>query len=311
MDVDPDSAAFYRSLPGDLGDRLRSVLTDSNGGVYLRIENGRCPMWRQDGLCRIQAELGHDALCATCREFPRLRHDYGDFVELDLELSCPEAARLIFSGPARPQSEDTPGGDPSEYDCQLMSTLLQSRTAVTNFLEDASLPLAQQLAAVLLYAHQVQGEIDGGEALLFDPQACLNAAKGYAGQGKIGALLDFFEGLEFLTERWRQCLADAARETSMADSLRPLALYGVRRYWLQAVSDLDLVCRAKFIVAACVLVSAIGGDPVQTSQLFSKEIENDHDNLEAILDAAYTNPAFTNANLLGLLINPEKIGKTS
>ena len=47
-------------------------------------------MWRQDGLCRIQAELGHEALCKTCREFPRLRHDYGSFVELGLELH-PEA----------------------------------------------------------------------------------------------------------------------------------------------------------------------------------------------------------------------------
>ena len=28
----------------------------------------------------IQAELGEQALCKTCREFPRLTHDYGGFV---------------------------------------------------------------------------------------------------------------------------------------------------------------------------------------------------------------------------------------
>ena len=78
VDVDAESARMYRALPGALGDRLRQVLTDTeDGDAVMEIENGRCPMWREDGLCRIQAELGHDALCHVCRNFPRLRHDYG------------------------------------------------------------------------------------------------------------------------------------------------------------------------------------------------------------------------------------------
>ena len=88
--VDGEKAALYRSLPGELGDRLRRFLKNEDGEVYLTLEGTRCPMWRADGLCRIQAELGEGALCKTCREFPRLTHDYGSFVELGLELSCPE-----------------------------------------------------------------------------------------------------------------------------------------------------------------------------------------------------------------------------
>ena len=89
VDVDEEAAAFYRGLPGPLGDRLRQVLRHTDGGTVMTIQDGRCPMWREDGLCRIQAELGEDALCYVCSQFPRLRHDYGDFVELGLELSCP------------------------------------------------------------------------------------------------------------------------------------------------------------------------------------------------------------------------------
>ena len=96
MDVDSASAAYYRSLPGELGDRLRQVLTDTPDGTVMALENGRCPMWRTDGLCEIQKHLGEAALCRVCRTFPRLRHDYGRFAELGLELSCPEAARLIL-----------------------------------------------------------------------------------------------------------------------------------------------------------------------------------------------------------------------
>ena len=87
VQVDEESAAFYRALPGDLGDRLRQVLKTEDGETVMQIENRRCPMWRGDGLCHIQAELGHDALCKTCRDFPRLTHDYGNFTELGLELS--------------------------------------------------------------------------------------------------------------------------------------------------------------------------------------------------------------------------------
>ena len=121
VQVDEASAAYYRNLSGDLGDRLRQVLVEEDGDTILRIENGRCPMWRQDGLCRIQAELGEQALCKTCREFPRLTHDYGDFQELTLELSCPEAARMILSTPPaalRPQT--VPGGEEPEYDEEAM-----------------------------------------------------------------------------------------------------------------------------------------------------------------------------------------------
>ena len=116
VQVDDTSAACYRQLPGTLGDDLRRVLREEDGEFYLTIADRRCPMWRQDGLCRIQAELGEAALCKTCREFPRLTHDYGDFVELGLELSCPEAARLILNSHPTLVSEDIPGDGQAEYD---------------------------------------------------------------------------------------------------------------------------------------------------------------------------------------------------
>lgn len=101
VEVDDASARRYLQTDGALGERLRQVRRREDGRWYLTVTEGRCPMWRDDGLCRIQAELGEAALCHTCREFPRLSHDYGDFREYTLELSCPEAAQLILqSGPA-------------------------------------------------------------------------------------------------------------------------------------------------------------------------------------------------------------------
>ena len=57
-----------------------------------------------------------------------------------------------------------------------------------------------------------------------------------------------------------------------------------------------------FIVISCLLVKYLGGDIFRTAQLFSKEIENSSENVDALLDAAYAHPAFTDDRLLGLLL---------
>ena len=301
VQVDEASAAVYRSLSGTLGDRLRQVMTDEDNETVMINENGRCPMWRQDGLCRIQAELGHDALCKTCREFPRLTHDYGDFIEMGLELSCPEAARIILTAPvAPPIIEFADGGEAPEYDTDAMAVLLQTREEVLSILADDSRTLGETLALALLYGHQAQALLDGLEVAAFDPVAALQTANKF---GKVtdADLPAFYAGLEILTESWRCRLASPA-PADWSAPIRAMARYGVERYWLQAVSDYDLTSRVKMIVAACLLVKNLGGDPIQTAQLYSKEIENNADNVDAILDAAYTHPLFTDQNLLGLLL---------
>ena len=301
VQVDDASAAFYRSLPGALGDRLRQVLQDSEDGIVMTIENGRCPMWRDDGLCRIQAALGEDALCQVCRDFPRLHHDYGDFVELGLELSCPEAARIIFSSPSLPPVlEEVPGGEEPEYDTAAMACLKTSREYALSLLQ-ADLPVKHRLALLLLYGYHAQGELDGEEILPFDCAGALDSARDFAKSGSIRHMADFFQTLEILTPEW-SALLNHAGDASPNPLCIPLARYFIERYWLQAVSDYDLACRVKFILIACLLVSSLPGEFIRYAQLFSKEIENNLDNVEAILDAAYSEAPFTDDKLLGLLL---------
>ncbi len=302
VQVDEASAACYRALPGDLGDKLRSVLAEEDGETVMVIENGRCPMWRQDGLCRIQAELGEEALCKTCREFPRLTHDYGNFVERTLELSCPEAARLILDNPpALFISEEVPGGGEAEYDAEAMEILKASRTVMLDLLADTSRCVPETLALALMYGYQAQSELDGAESAPFDAASALEEARSFAKAADPGALPEFFLQLEILTDTWQHRLR-TPDPGDWQDGCRNLARYFVERYWLQAVSDYDLVGRVKFAIVSCLLIRQLGGNLRETAQLYSKEIENDADNVDAILDAAYTHPAFTDEKLLGLLL---------
>ena len=300
VQVDAASAARWRSMEGDLGDALRASLYDEDGETYLRNENGRCPMWRTDGLCRIQAEQGHDALCQVCQQFPRLRHDYGNFVELGLELSCPEAARLILERQPELVTETLPGGEEPEYDGEIMDILRRSRPAALALLEKDTYSVPQRLLLMLMLGYHVQAAIDGAELLPFDPDAALMEAAQFAGTPDADALAQVYRELEILTDRWREKL-DALTAPRWEEGLCRIAQYGVLRHWYQAVSDWDLTSRVKLLLSGCALLARLPGALRDNAQLWSKEIENSAVNLDALLDGAYTQPGLTDANLLSLL----------
>ena len=302
VQVDKKTADLYSSLSGALGDRLRQVMYTEAGEVYLAIEDKRCPMWREDGLCRIQAELGHDFLCKTCREFPRLTHDYGDFVEIGLELSCPEAARLILSSGNKPRiTKDVPGGESPEYDTDAMAVLLRTRDVALKILRDDAYTPNEALAQLLYYGYQAQGELDGDPEEEFIP-ANLEAIN--SPSGDIPEFLAFFQKLEILTPKWQERLSSPTVPGQWQKGFRNLAQYFVERYWLQSVSDYDLVSRVKLAVISSLAIHFLGGNLTETAQIYSKEIENSANNVDALLDGAYTCEAFTDQNLLWLLLNP-------
>ena len=303
VQIDEDKAHFYLTLPGPLGDRLREVVKEEDGEMVMTITEGRCPMWRADGLCRIQAELGEEALCKTCREFPRLTHDYGDFIERGLELSCPEAARIILSAsPAPAVLGEVPGGETAEYDIDAMAVLKQTRATALDLIADPARTVPEMLCLLLLYGYQAQGELDGDEIRPFDADISMDTVREFAKGSSSDDILNFYKELEILTPQWANRL-NAPNTPHFPENVRALARYFVERYWLQAISDYDLACRVKFMVASCLVICALGGSFVDTAQLYSKEIENSWENVDALLDAAYAHPAFTDEKLLGILMN--------
>ena len=262
--VDDESAELYRSLPGPLGDRLREVLVDEEGGAVMQIIDGRCPMWRQDGLCRIQAELGEEALCQVCGSFPRISHDYGDLLEHQLELSCPEAARLILSSPIEdPERWEEEGGEAPEYDPEEMAQMAALRETLLKILADPRRTAAQALLDCL---ETVLGPL---------PED---------GTADIQQLAGVFLQLETLTEMWPQRLREA-EALPLDPRVRPMAAYLLRRYWFQEIGLglTDAEGKIGFIIASCLIVNSLGGDFVQTAQLFSKEIENSDCNPEDLI----------------------------
>ena len=95
--IDQEVLRYYETLEGDIGRLIREAMTEIDGDICFGLQDGNCRMLRPDGLCKIQKELGHDALCRSCALFPRFITEVGIRREIGISLSCPEAARLILT----------------------------------------------------------------------------------------------------------------------------------------------------------------------------------------------------------------------
>lgn len=97
IDVDEDSAAYYETVPGELGAKLRrSITRDGEGAHFALTADERCPFLQRDGLCELILKLGEDALCDICALHPRFYEDLGETELCGLGLSCEAVCALLL-----------------------------------------------------------------------------------------------------------------------------------------------------------------------------------------------------------------------
>ena len=98
IDIDEDTAKKYQALAGTLGEKLRKKLQKKDGEFYFAVEKeGNCPFLQEDGLCEIQRQRGEGELSKVCDAYPRREYSVSPYTQLDLHLSCEEAAIAILS----------------------------------------------------------------------------------------------------------------------------------------------------------------------------------------------------------------------
>ncbi len=274
--IDSDTEAFYNSVSGSFGDKLRNAIyTDPDGDRVFRLaEEKKCPFWGADHLCDIYRELGRERLCATCALFPRITMDYTVFTEHTLSLACPEAARLVLSEKHAYEAFDDVEIEPCEaYDTELMRWLLRTRAEAAAILT-ASKPLADRLDDLLAFAQSAQRELTGEVIDLSE----VDLSARYA-------------GLEYIDESSRCRIVAAAQAdhdlSAHEGELTSLALYWLYRYYLCAVDSLCVIAPLGFVVSSVKVAAAMAGDGGLTAaaQCYSKEIEQSYENMERLMEA--------------------------
>jgi len=103
IEIGSEILAKWQSLPpGAQKERLLANLEtkEIQGRSMLALKkapSGRCPHFRDDGLCDIHATLGEAYLGLDCRSYPRAGWTSGFRTMSMATLSCPEIARLVLA----------------------------------------------------------------------------------------------------------------------------------------------------------------------------------------------------------------------
>lgn len=101
--VDKEDYDRFRQLEhGAIRDDILSHLIERNGEYCFQNDSmGRCAMLDSDGLCRIQKSISEDALCNTCRKFPRLTAQVDGELWISMAASCPVVAKYLLTEKVR------------------------------------------------------------------------------------------------------------------------------------------------------------------------------------------------------------------
>ena len=226
--IDEKTQEKYRNYKGSFGNRLKNSI-DWKDGTFQQY-HGRCAFLNEENLCDIHIEAGHDALCRTCRRYPKHVEVYENEREVSLSLSCPAAARLIMGQkqPCRFRSIEKRGEESEkDFDEFLYSALQDCRKVMLELVQDRSVPLQLRMARILALAHDVQNRIERNRVFevetvleryqrpqareLLDAKLCRFAEHSKQQRGARAWLEDW------ITVRWR--MLDLFREFEVLDPL--------------------------------------------------------------------------------------------
>jgi len=103
VNIDRVTYGKYQQTP-DISRSLSElvVLNSQNASddeyASFKLSETHCPYLSQ-GLCSIQSKHGEQFLSDVCATYPRIMNQVGDVLERSLDLSCPEAARIVLRDP--------------------------------------------------------------------------------------------------------------------------------------------------------------------------------------------------------------------
>lgn len=296
--LDPDSTKYYKTVGGEIGDKLCSRLAkDEDGDDIFTLKNNRCPFLNGNNLCDLYITLGEKSLCSTCTLFPRFYDDFGLFREEGLGFACPEAARIILESNRPLVLTEYGENEESDFDIdkEFLNYLLTLRERIFRIINDNSISFKLKVTKILSLCESMQEAIDGeatDRQTHSDFRQCVEilSQMEYIDENRKNILLSLNDD-NFNTEIYQTYQNDFNR----------LLEYYIFRYLLKAAYDYDVLTKGKYGVFACAVVGRLyakGIDRITAMQGYSKEIEYSDVNLEILDNALYEN--FSVSDLIDL-----------
>lgn len=268
VDADEQSLKYYRTLSGDIRNKIDSVLDrDEFGNTIFRLaDKKRCPFLNRENLCDMHIAIGGEHTPYTCRMFPRFINDFGGTREMGVSFSCPVASDMMWnlSEPMRFVDElnDLPP-QLNEIDAQTYFYLTKARKRAFEIVQDRTIPINKRLIKLLDFGVEIQNDLEeyqqGTQSIDF---------------------FDVFRNPELINPQWTDKVNHAVIKP-VADEMfnENIAAYFIFRYFLTAVYDYDVLSKIKMAVMGVLIVTYLGEDS-WTIHLWSKETEHSQYNMD-------------------------------
>lgn len=164
IEIDEDTAEKYHSIQGELGQKIKDNITETEEEIYFNLrEERRCPFLNQENLCDLILEQGEDILCDICREHPRHYQWFGDYTEVGLGLCCEEAGRLLFQSDQplgfileEEIDYDTCVQPAEEEEQRYIELLLEARETAYGIVQNSDMEWEARLILLLQYGEELQ-----------------------------------------------------------------------------------------------------------------------------------------------------------
>ena len=268
IDIDEESLARYKAMPGTLGERLRKHISADDPPHFVLGEGERCPYLNERNLCDLILEGGEGLLCQICDDHPRFRNFLPGYTEIGLGLCCEGAAQLILSQQEPVQLLSEGNWEEKDPDAEALLALRQQAFAIV---QDRSLSIDKRMDKLLLLC-----------------QACE--------PGHPANWTDVFLELERLDEGWTALLQKLGQDGKTApvpdvpDVLwEQLLVYFLYRHFLTAWEDGDVGSKAGFAVLSVRLLRCLKGlypemELSELARMYSAEIEYSTENLDILFE---------------------------
>lgn len=289
IEVDEETMERYLSLDGEIGERVKDAIDEEN--IFIR-QNGRCPMFTDDGLCEL-VKCGA-GLCVTCDEYPRFTRDYDDYIEKGLALSCEVATDIILNNKNKVEFV----GETGECEDELFPILYNARNEIFEILQNRDVDILKRIRLVLDYGRELREHINNNDyaVFLYIPEDTWN------GERDILPYIDFINTLSVTDSAWHDIMKNATPPTEINQIMaEQLAVYFVHRYFLQAVFDCDPLAKLKFMALSVMAILYMGDDVVNSARIYSVEIEHNEENIEEIYDELMFNEDLSTENIINMI----------
>lgn len=324
--IDKETSEFYKSIPGEFGDKLRSNIDFSNQVKFKLESNGRCPFLNDENLCDIYINLGQEHLCQICTDHPRFYECFKDRIECGLGVYCEEACRIILSQDKKftTYTEKTSEKFDCDYNEKIYKYIRGNRAKIIDYLSNESINLNQRIADVLWFAHTLQQNIDSS---MLDDEDIFKVTS--VETKKIEPIFNYLLKLEQNDQNWFNYLTESLEiyknniekfiafekeNPQIQKYLKNLSIYYIYRYFLRGIYSEDIISPVKFMAISIAVVKILlfskwikqgfinFSDCIYVIKKYAEEIECNDDNILNFHIACYEIEAFNIENLLSLFI---------